>query len=487
MKKVIILLLFSCASLAQDISKTLENTISGVVTVAVYESDETNKSLGYRGDNLIDIAYAQALNLTGAVSSGSGFVIKADNKFYVISNAHVVESAKDKDGSLVVFSINRTKYRVKIVGGDTFYDIAVLEFLDTPGKEITPLSLRKEDARLGEKVFAIGNPLGEYPYTVTDGIISAKNRVRGSMTGKFGFLQSTATVIWGNSGGPLVDEKGEVIGVNSQIAFADTPSGGTLWQSQINFALESPIVQRIVTDVLTNDGFVKRAYVGVEVAKRYELRSVGYLGKTESKPITDHPVLTAVMADAPDKETLNSYLNCPIVAVNDVITRSTDEVLEQFEATKPNQKITITFKKEGAEKKVTIKTTELRDSHLETLGRFVLDDNQIELVALGDNVGMKLKASPATKITPVVEGKQMQGNNDDVKFILLGAGKASGTSKEMYRIKRLNDLGAALRLTASSGSCQFMILRPNDDPENVRMASRLFSGKETENKSCLWY
>jgi S1-C subfamily serine protease len=137
---------------------------------------------------------------------------------YVITNAHVIENALDEEGSIYVYSINRTKYEVKVLGGDSFYDIAVLEFVDTPGPEITTVKFKTEEPRLGEPVYAIGNPLGEYPYSVTDGIISAKNRVRGCYTGKFGFLQTTATVIWGNSSGPLVDAKGDVAGINSQIS-----------------------------------------------------------------------------------------------------------------------------------------------------------------------------------------------------------------------------------------------------------------------------
>ena len=109
--------------------------------------------------------------------------------------------------------------------------------------------------------------MGSYPYSVTDGIISAKNRARGGLTGKFGFLQHTATIIWGNSGGPLINEKGEVVGVNSQIAFATAPDGSQVLQQQINFSLEPKITERLINEVLNNNGRVKRSYIGLEVAQ----------------------------------------------------------------------------------------------------------------------------------------------------------------------------------------------------------------------------
>ncbi|MDX5320203.1 MAG: trypsin-like peptidase domain-containing protein, partial [Bacteroidota bacterium] len=250
---------------AQHAPDMLEKAISSVVTVAVYKTEDVKQALGYRG--ISDKAYEKVLDLSDSKSSGSGFVIERNGKKYVITNAHVIEHASTDADALYVYSIDRTKYQVKVVGGDSFYDLAVLEFITPPGKEIEVIDFRKEDARIGEQVYAIGNPLGEYPYTVTDGIISAKNRVRGGITGKFGFLQSTATVIWGNSGGPLVDAQGKVLGINSQIAFAKR--GGTqIWQPQINFALEAEISNRLINDILSNNGLVKRAWLGLEVVQQ---------------------------------------------------------------------------------------------------------------------------------------------------------------------------------------------------------------------------
>src|SRR5688500_7291186 len=122
---------------AQSNLDNLENAIQGVVTVAVYKTEAIASQLGARGANTaIEEAYSKALDLSGASGSGSGFVILKDNKSYVVTNAHVIENASDASGSIYVYTINRKKYEVRVLGGDTFYDLAVLEFIDKPGPEI---------------------------------------------------------------------------------------------------------------------------------------------------------------------------------------------------------------------------------------------------------------------------------------------------------------------------------------------------------------
>ncbi|MCD4683584.1 MAG: S1C family serine protease, partial [Bacteroidales bacterium] len=302
MKKIILYSLVSLVFLAtnsqgQNIPDMLENAIGAVVTVGVHKTDVVKRQLGFRGESAPDMAYEEALNLAEVASSGSGFIIEKNGKLYVVTNAHVVENASADPGSIYVYTVNRSQYEVKVVGGDSFYDIAVLEFVDKPGGEISTIKFRSTEARIGEKVYAIGNPLGEYPYTVTDGIISAKNRVRGGMTGKFGFLQTTATLIWGNSGGPLVDEHGKVVGVNSQIAFADTPDGGQILQSQINFALEAELSERLIDDILAYDGRVRRAYLGIELSQKYEYSYDGYDYSLISED--ELPVISGIIPGSP--------------------------------------------------------------------------------------------------------------------------------------------------------------------------------------------
>ncbi len=142
-------------------TKMVDYALSGVVTVAVYQTDVAMKAMGFRG-NSNELAYSKALDLTGAKGSGSGFVIKKNGKLYVVTNAHVIQEAAEANGSIYIYSIGYKKYNARIVGGDSFYDIAVLEFIDQPGSEITSVKFRTADISVGEQVFAIGNPLGDY-------------------------------------------------------------------------------------------------------------------------------------------------------------------------------------------------------------------------------------------------------------------------------------------------------------------------------------
>ncbi|MFA5196616.1 MAG: trypsin-like peptidase domain-containing protein, partial [Bacteroidales bacterium] len=198
MKKTLLLAVVLLFSFTQAISQTqptlsdiLENVLSSVVTVSVERTEDTKQLLGFRGSEA-ETAYEKILDLSNSKGSGSGFIIEKNGKKYVITNAHVIENASELAGSIYIYSINRKKYEAKVVGGDSFYDIAVLEFITPPGTEVSTVYFSAKNPRIGEKVFALGNPLGEYPYSVSDGIISAKNRIRSGLTGKFGFLQSTA-------------------------------------------------------------------------------------------------------------------------------------------------------------------------------------------------------------------------------------------------------------------------------------------------------
>lgn len=488
-------------------SDILEQALSGVVTVAVYQTSEVgNRPLGVRGSQpTADQAYAKALNLSGAKGSGSGFVVESNGRKYVLTNAHVIESASEASGSLAVFSISQKKYEVRVLGGDALYDVAVLEFVNPPGPELVALSLRSMPARIGERVYAIGNPEGEYPYTVTDGIVSAKNRMRGGLTGKFGFLQTTATVIWGNSGGPLLDERGQILGMNSQIAFTNTPSGEQIWLSQINFALETPIIQRLLADVLANDGLVRRAYLGIEISQVSSSRRTG-----QSVPESSLPVLSAVLPDSPGKAQLTPHIGQRIVAVNGEEVRSAEEVLGTFETVRPGSSVTLTFQRDQTPSTVTIRAATLTPVQLESIARFAMTSNHltisdspggvvVQLVPDNNLYEMdqdrKFKQSPSmmknslekesTVSTAVATGaKTISGS--PAAYRVIAAGLHSERASKLWRVNKLSYLGSVCRLMGLSGVIDVGLSDP-DNPQNVRFARKHLSGQEGVTKACLWY
>jgi S1-C subfamily serine protease len=509
------LLLFLASQLkAQKAPEMLEKVISAVVTVAVYKTDDTKQALGYRGEG--DVAYQKILDLSGSQSSGSGFIIERKGKKYVVTNAHVVENARDEEGALFIYSINRTKYPVKIVGGDSFYDIAVLEFLETPGKELEVIDFRKDEARLGETVYALGNPLGEYPYTVTDGIVSAKNRVRGGVTGKFGFLQTTATVIWGNSGGPLVDGAGQVLGINSQIAFANR-GDAQIWQPQINFALEAGLSNRLVNDIIDNGGLVKRAYLGLEIGQRYEYNAFLALYGTPWAQKDSLPVIKNILSNSPASSVLAGKAGAEIIKVNGTEVRNVQEVLGEFEKIRPGAEVKMEIRYAGKTENISFKSQELNTKHLEDLAKYVIRQNknsllttdQKNVIIQGDN---QHKREQPRREDPRREAPEGREPNRDRKkeeerkrennlryrgmveetavdygqdYKVIAGGIETDNYSSVWRVTKMSDLGAAFRLSGLAGTFNVYVADPyGGEPRAIAINP---SGDDTVYQPTLWY
>ena len=187
-------------------------------------------------------------------SLGSGFVI--DKAGHIVTNYHVIEGAKTVN---VSFS-NGDNVKAHIVGSDPSTDIAVLQ-VSAHSRALTPLVWGNSDAaQVGDSVVAIGNPFG-YSRSVTAGIISAIDR---PLTAPNDFpiqhgIQTDAALNHGNSGGPLLDARGEVIGVNSQISTGNTGQQGNLG---IGFAVPSNAVRTVVTQIIES-GHAEHAFLGI--------------------------------------------------------------------------------------------------------------------------------------------------------------------------------------------------------------------------------
>lgn len=493
MKKSIIFFLavifVSTNMFAQDITDVLEDKLSAVVTVGVYKNDLAKNALGFRGESATESAYKEALDLAGATSSGSGFIIERNGKKYVITNAHVVETASEDPGSIYVYTVNRNKYEVKVVGGDSFYDLAVLEFVDQPGSEIATMRFTNSEPKIGERVFAIGNPLGEYPYSVSDGIISAKNRVRGGFTGKFGFLQTTATLIWGNSGGPLINEKGEVVGVNSQIAFANLPDGSQILQSQINFALEADISKKLIRDILETNGRVKRAYLGVEISQSYSYELVGYDSYSYFE-IDELPKLSAVLKGSPAYSALLGKIGDYISAINGKEINNLEEALGELEKVKPGQKVSFTFTDSYRTSTASVTSSELSKNKLMDLARYVLDKNpDINVDYNHPQVSFTMGNNDMYHYEQ--QQKKYRQNHrsgySPQKYFILAAGVHVEGNPNMWVVEDYENLGAALRLSGMAGSIDYYVLPAGGSEDDVQVARQYLSGQEDILQSTLWY
>ena len=189
----------------------------------------------------------------GSVSSGSGVIISQDG--FVLTNHHVIENA----GNLSIILADGSQLSASVVGSDPFSDLAVLKM---EGTAPAIASLGNSDAlKPGETVIAIGSPLGDFKNTVTVGVISATGRSLDSGSGYMleNMLQTDAAINQGNSGGPLVNLTGQVIGLNTLIVRG---SGSGAVVEGLGFAVPSNTIQAVANSIIEK-GYVARPYLGI--------------------------------------------------------------------------------------------------------------------------------------------------------------------------------------------------------------------------------
>ena len=184
-----------------------------------------------------------------ATSLGSGFIVDAEG--HIVTNNHVIQDAD----AITVILHDETRLDAEVVGRDTKTDIAVLKV--KPESKLSPVQFGdSDDARVGDWVVAIGNPFG-FGGTVTAGIISARSR--DIQAGPYDdFLQTDASINRGNSGGPMFNLEGEVIGINTAIF---SPSGGSIG---IGFAIPSNVAEPVIRQLIEY-GQVRRGWLGVRI------------------------------------------------------------------------------------------------------------------------------------------------------------------------------------------------------------------------------
>jgi len=232
-----------------DPAEIYERDAPGVVTVFSLLGDDDAGAVAGPGDPGL----------------GSGFVLNARGE--IATNAHVVTSGEGRAirraHTVYVAFADGNRVQARIVGYDPNADIALLR-IDRRGLTLRPLPLgTAQDLRVGSPVAAIGSPFGE-PQSLSVGVVSATNRSIKSLTGFeiAGAIQTDAAINRGNSGGPLVNGRGEVLGVNSQI---QTTSGGG---EGVGYAVPADTVRRTI-DQLRRKGRVDYAYLGVATTAIY--------------------------------------------------------------------------------------------------------------------------------------------------------------------------------------------------------------------------
>jgi serine protease Do len=263
-------------------------------------------------------------------SVGSGFIV--DKAGYILTNFHVIDDAS----RISVRLQSGEEYIAKIIGTDEETDLAVLKI--EAGKDLPTVRLGDSDSvQVGDWVLAIGSPFG-LAQTVTAGIISQTRRETPYTTSFQRFIQTDAAINRGNSGGPLVNMNGDVIGVNSQIASTTGDYNG------IGFALPSKEAAYVYQQILAH-GKVRRGYLGVNLdSVKAEFAKVYDLGETKG----------AIVTDIRDKQGAASRAG---LQINDVITEfngepvaSAQDLIAKVAATEPQREINIVYLREAGDK-----------------------------------------------------------------------------------------------------------------------------------------
>lgn len=367
-----------------------------------------------------------------AEASGSGVIISGDG--YIVTNNHVVEGAQELEVTLS----NKSKLTAKVIGTDPSTDIAVIK---VDGKALPAITFGNSDAvKVGEWVVAVGNPFN-LESTVTAGIISAKGRGIGIIgqeyQRKYGngedfagdsplesFIQTDAVVNPGNSGGALVNLKGELVGINTAIA---SPTGSFAGYA---FAVPASIVKKVSGDLI-KFGNVQRGYLGIVLedldSRKAEEYGVKVNGGVYVKEVRDNSAAKAAGIKKGDV----------IVKVESQSTNSVPELQQMIGIHRPGDKVNLVINREGKDKEVVV-TLRNRDGGSDIIKR---DDSAAALSAIGAQFSnlsneekqrlTRFKIDGGVKVAAVNGGKLARTGVEEGFIITKVNGKAIKNVKEL--------------------------------------------------------
>lgn len=364
---------------------------------------------------------------------GSGVIISDEG--YIVTNNHVIDGSDE----IVVVLDDRREYDAQLIGSDPTTDIALLK-VDQKG--LTSLAFGDSDAlQLGEWVLAIGNPYN-LTSTVTAGIVSAKARNMNINRSEFSiesFLQTDAAVNPGNSGGALINTRGELVGINTAI-FSRTGA-----YTGYSFAVPVSIVKKIVNDLM-EFGAVQRAILGVtiqdvtaELARDKKLETIEGVFVNGVRP-------EGAAKDAGIKE------GDVILSINDKLVNSSAELQEQVSRYRPNDRVKVVLRRDGK-----LKQYEVVLRNLEGNTEIVKKSDVIEVLGasfepLSDREKRYLGVRNGLKVTSVKPGKLMKVGIKE-GFILLSVNKKPVNSvKDITEILDDTEGGVIIEGLDSSGS-----------------------------------
>jgi serine protease Do len=351
------------------------------------------------------------------MASGSGVIISNDG--YIVTNNHVVDGADE----VTVTLSNRKSFKAKVVGADPSSDLAVIK-IDAQGLPFLVYG-NSDEVKIGQWVLAVGYPL-TLETTVTAGIVSAKGRTldinrRQSQTPVESFIQTDAAVNPGNSGGPLINPEGQLIGINSAIA---SPTGSYAGYS---FTIPVNIVKKIVNDIM-KFGTPQRAFLGIS----YPRDDMSEDQKKEQGIKDGEGVY--VMDVTPDGAAFNAGLKKGdmITKLNGNTILSGAEMVGLIATYSPGDKIAVTYKRDGKENTINVvlrnnsgTTSVVKTSVMDKLGG--------QLVTLTKKDAASLDVKGGVIVKTVAEGGMLDKSRVQAGFIILKANGEEVKSVEEFQ------------------------------------------------------
>ncbi len=273
-----------------------------------------------------------------SAAAGSGFVITEDG--YIVTNYHVIKGAD----SITVTFVDGTSFPATLVGGEEDNDVAVIK-INAAG--LHPVILGDStDMYVGETVVTIGNPLGELTFSLSDGVVSALDRgITLSDGSKINMIQTNCTINSGNSGGPLFNLHGEVIGiVSAKYSNGGDPFSGGASVEGLGFAIPINDVGEMIRDIIQNGYVTGKPYLGISV-RTVDAQSDPELPKG-AKVIIATPTLCAAKAGIQEGDV--------ITAVGDVKVTGKEELIQAKNAYKAGETVNFTVYRQGQTKVIAV-------------------------------------------------------------------------------------------------------------------------------------
>ena len=268
-------------------------------------------------------------------SSGSGFIITEDG--YIVTNYHVIKNSTDVEVTLD----SGVTYTAQVVGGDESYDIAVLK-VDPGEDKLQPVVLGTSSSlQVGDEIVAIGNPLGELTFSMSEGIVSCVNREINVDGTPFNMIQITAAINEGNSGGPLFNIYGEVVGIVSA-KYSSSSSGNSV--EGLGFAIPMDDVGSMIKDIMENGQVTTRPYLGI---------SAYYNSQPQVSGVSAGVYVESVEAGGP-AEKAGLQAGDVITMIGSSIITNRDDISSLSKTYKAGDTVTITYVRDGQ-----VATTEL--------------------------------------------------------------------------------------------------------------------------------